>query len=87
MELLMILFMLLRRFYPILVGNGTLSLELGVLDYSLIVILLILLFRLIFTAISVSSNVSGGVVLPMLAVGALSAFVLVKMYSLLDFEI
>ncbi|MBQ9124241.1 MAG: chloride channel protein [Acholeplasmatales bacterium] len=85
--LLMILFMLLRRFYPILVGNGSLSLELGVLDYSLIVILLILLFRLIFTAISVSSNVSGGVVLPMLAVGALSAFVLVKTYSLLDSEI
>ena len=85
--LLIILFMLLRRFNPILVGNGSLTLELGVLDYSLIIILLILLFRLIFTALSVSSNVSGGVVLPMLAAGALSAFILVKLYSIFDSEI
>lgn len=84
---LLILFMCLRKFFPLLSGNGMLSLELSVLDYGILTILLVLLFRLVFTGFSVSSNVSGGVVLPMLAVGSLIAMIVIKMFSLIDVEI
>ncbi len=82
--ILVIGFMLLRRYQPILSGNGSDILDLGVIDYSLIILIIILLFKLLATALSVSACVSGGVVLPMLAVGALCGYILVKGYSYYD---
>lgn len=82
--ILVIGFMLLKRLEPILSGNGAKALELNVIDYSLIIIFITLLFRMIATALSASSCVSGGLVLPMLAVGALCGFLLVKGYSYFD---
>lgn len=82
--ILVIGFMILRRFEPILSGNGANALELNVMDYSLIIIFIILLFKLLATALSTSACVSGGLVLPMLAVGALCSFLLVKAYSFYD---
>ena len=80
-------FMILRRFFPVLIGNGLDSLNIEVLDYSLLIILGIFLFRLIFTSISISSNLSGGLVLPTLAIGSLVAILSVKGISLLFPEI
>lgn len=85
--ILVVIFLLIRKYYPILVGNGMIALEKNVLDYSLISVLFILIFRLIFTSISVSSNVSGGVVLPMLAIGALGSNLLIKVLANYDSNI
>lgn len=75
---LLILFMMLRRYFPVLVGNGMDSLEPTLIDYTLLMIFSILLFRLIFTSLSMSSNVSGGAVLPTLAIGSLTAIIFIK---------
>ena len=75
---LLVLFMLLRRYLPILSGHGLDSLKVDVLDYSLLAILGIFTFRLIFTSVSISSNLSGGLVLPTLAIGSLVAILAVK---------
>ncbi|MBE6136940.1 MAG: hypothetical protein E7176_00905 [Erysipelotrichaceae bacterium] len=85
--LLLVGFMILRRFCPILCGNGSNSLQLDVIDYSLVAIIGILLFRLAFVGFSSSAYTSGGLVLPMLAVGALASFILVKIYSFIDSSI
>ena len=84
---LIISFMILRRFCPVLSGNGSLALELDIIDYSLIAIIGVMLFRLLFTGLSASAYVSGGLVLPMLAVGALCGFLVVKVYSFIDSSI
>lgn len=84
---LIISFMVLRRFCPVLSGNGSLALELDIIDYALIAIIGILMFRLLFTGLSASAYVSGGLVLPMLAVGALCGFLVVKVYSFIDSNI
>lgn len=76
--LLLVLFMILRRFYPVLIGNGMDSLNPNIIDYSLLMIFSILVFRLIFTSFSMSSNISGGAVLPTLAVGSLTAILFIK---------
>ena len=79
--MLLILFMLLRRFFPLLVGSGLDSIDINILDYSLLIIFSILLFRLIFTSLSMSSNISGGAVLPTLAIGSLTAILFIKAVS------
>ncbi|MBQ3253739.1 MAG: chloride channel protein [Acholeplasmatales bacterium] len=85
--ILIIVFMLVRRFVNDVSGAGGGLLSLDIFDYSLLILFIILVGRLIGTAISVSSNTSGGVVLPMLAVGAITADILIKIYSLIDSDI
>lgn len=80
-SMLLVLFMLLRRFFPVLVGSGLDSIDINILDYSLLIIFSILLFRLIFTSLSMSSNMSGGAVLPTLAIGSLTAILFIKAVS------
>ncbi len=77
-------FMVLRRFYPLISGSGANVLDLTIFDYSLGFVLIVLVSRLIGTVISSSSNVAGGLVLPMLALGALVAASIIKAYSYID---
>lgn len=78
---LLVLFMVLRRYFPVLIGNGMDSIDPNILDYSLLIILGILSFRLIGTAFSMSSNISGGAVLPTLAIGSLISILYIKCIS------
>ena len=79
--ILLVLFMMLRRYAPILIGNGIDSLNVTIVDYSLAIILCIFIFRLICTMFSLNSNMSGGLVLPTLAIGSLISILLVKVVS------
>lgn len=82
--ILLIVFMLISRYHPLLVGSGANLLNPTVVDYSLIIILGILIFRLIGTAVSANASISGGIVLPTLALGAVSADLVVKIIGLID---
>ena len=79
--ILLVLFMMLRRYEGILIGNGIDSLDVNVIDYSLAIILCIFIFRFIGTVFSLNSNMSGGLVLPTLAIGSLTGIILVKVLS------
>ena len=84
---LLIVFMLISRYHPLLVGSGANLLNPTVVDYSLIIILGILIFRLIGTALSANASISGGIVLPTLALGAVSADLVAKVLGLINPEI
>ena len=85
--ILLIVFMLISRYHPLLVGSGANLLNPTVVDYSLIIILGILIFRLIGTALSANASISGGIVLPTLALGAVSADLVAKVLGLINPEI
>lgn len=82
--ILLIIFMLLGRFHPVLVGSGSNLLNSSIIDYSLIIILGILIFRLIGTALSANASISGGIVLPVLALGAIMSDLIIKILTLID---
>ena len=81
---LIIFFILLKRFMPFLTGSGLGALSLDILDYALITILGFLVFRVIVTALAVSSLASGGIVLPMVCMGGLIGLFVVKFVSKFD---
>lgn len=85
--ILLILFMILKRYYPVLVGSGSIVFTFDFTDMYIITIIGILLFRLIFSSISTSSNICGGMVLPMMSIGALLGVILVKIISIWDSNI
>ena len=85
--LLIILFITLRRFMPLLTGSGLSLLKLDTMDYLLIAILSFLMFRVLTTALAVSSSVSGGIVLPMLCMGGLVGLATVKLIGKWDSNI
>lgn len=85
--MLLIIFMVLKRYYPLLVGSGSYILTFDFNDFYIITIIGILLFRLIFTSISASSNVCGGMVLPMMSIGAILGNIFVKVISIWDTNI
>lgn len=82
--ILVIVFMLLRKFYPIFVGSGSIILSTNIYDMWLVCLVGLLIFRLIFSGLSANSNVSGGIVLPMLAIGALGGEIIVNIISKFD---
>lgn len=82
--ILLVIFMLLKVFYPYLSGNGSAMFDLSIIDLGIFLLIISLLFRIFGTALSVSSHTSGGVVLPMLAVGALAGYIVVALVSLFD---
>ena len=82
--LLLVVFMLLKVYCPYLSGNGSLMFNLSIIDLGILMLGVTLIFRIFGTALSVSSHTSGGVVLPMLAVGALSGYIVVSLISLID---
>lgn len=85
--LLLVLFMILRRYYPIFVGSGISTLDPTIVDYSLLFIFGVFLFRLIVTSVNACSNLSGGLVLPTLAIGSLIGILIVKIFCNLIPEI
>lgn len=85
--ILIVIFITLSRFFPVIVGSGSGLLKSDLFSYSILIILLIIIFRLFGTALSISSNTSGGLVLPTLAVGAVTPQILIKAYSLIDNDI
>ena len=84
---LMVLCMILVRFYSVSVGSGIRILSTDLLSGSLIAIILLFIFRLSFTSLSLSSYSSGGLVLPTLAIGCLVSLIVVKIASLLNSSI
>lgn len=85
--LLLIAFMIIARFHPILVGSGSLILSLDIVDYSLLILFGLLVFRLIATAISANSNISGGIVLPTLALGVICGSIIVNIIGVFDSDV
>lgn len=81
---LLVVFMILARFHPVLVGSGSNLLNPNIVDYSLIIILGILVFRIIATAVSANTSISGGIVLPTLALGAIAADLIAKILGLIN---
>jgi len=77
-------FYLLKRFYPLVTGNGDALIESSILDKGLLVIFLIMLVRFIFMLISENANISGGSVLPLLALGALMGEFIVRIVEKRD---
>lgn len=84
---LLIIFMLLRVYFPHLSGSGSMMFELSIIDLGITILCFSLLFRILGTALSVSSHTSGGIVLPMLAVGALAGYLVVTFGGLFDVKI
>lgn len=73
-------YMVLRRFYPFLVGSGSSLFEAGLIDYAWYAIIGILLFRIVNTSLSFEASLSGGVVVPALAMGAVLSDLLVNLF-------
>lgn len=74
-------FMLLNRYYPILSGNGDYAAENNLFDYGILVLFLVMLGRLCLMILSESSYVSGGSVLPLLALGAILGEIIIIVFS------
>ena len=79
-----LLFMLFRRYIPYLVGTGNQIITAQMYTKGLDILLGILIFRLLGTAVSSNLSISGGLVLPMLTVGALGADIAVSFVSIWD---
>ena len=74
-------FFLLKKYYPLLSGNGDMAIDLSILDKGLFIILLIMIIRFIFMILSENANVSGGTVLPLIALGAILGEIIVSIIS------
>lgn len=74
-------FFLLKKYYPLLSGNGDMTIDLSILDKGLFLILLIMIIRFIFMILSENANVSGGTVLPLIALGAILGEIIVSIIS------
>ena len=74
-------FFLLKKYYPLLSGNGDMAIDLSILDKGLFIILLIMITRFIFMILSENANVSGGTVLPLIALGAILGEIIVSIIS------
>lgn len=74
-------FFLLKKYYPLLSGNGDMAIDLSILDKGLFLILLIMIIRFIFMILSENANVSGGTVLPLIALGAILGEIIVSIIS------
>lgn len=81
---LLVIFMFLRAYIPYLSGSGSAMFDLKIIDLGLVMLVISLLIRIVGTAFSVSSHTSGGIVLPMLAVGALTGYLTVSLCSVFD---
>jgi H+/Cl- antiporter ClcA len=81
---LIIICMVLVRFYNVSVGSGSRILTANLLSGSLITLILLFLFRLLFTSLSLSAYTSGGLVLPTLAIGCLASLIIVKIVSIFN---
>lgn len=84
---LIVIFITISRYYSVMVGSGNKLLNSDLFSYSIFIIIVILLFRLFATALSISSNTSGGLVLPTIAVGAVASQIIIKAYSLINNDI
>lgn len=80
-------FLILTRLKPLFTGSGELLIEENILDISLIVLFIMLLARLIFMFLSESSYLSGGSVLPLLAIGAIVSNILIIIMDKLGISI
>ncbi len=74
-------FIVLRRYQPYSVGNGANVLKTIFEDQTLYFLILILLARFIFMLISENSYVSGGVVLPLMVLGAICADIIIWFFN------
>jgi len=74
-------FFLLKKYYPLLSGNGDMAIDLSILDKGLFLMLLIMIIRFIFMILSENANVSGGTVLPLIALGAILGEIIVSIIS------
>lgn len=74
-------YMVLRRFYPFLVGDGSFLFENGLLDFTWFAILGVLLFRIFNTSLSFKASLSGDVVVPALAMGAILSDLIVSLFT------
>ncbi len=74
-------FLILRRYQPYSVGNGANVLKTIFEDETLYFLILILFGRFIFMLISENSYVSGGVVLPLMVLGAISADIIIWFFN------
>lgn len=70
-------FMILTRYKALFSGSGELSVEENLLDYSLLFLFGLLIIRAFGMMMSESSYLSGGSVLPLLALGAISANIII----------
>ena len=84
---LMTLCLILVRFYSMSVGSGSRILSAELLSGSLISLIVLFMFRIIFSSLSLSAYTSGGLVLPTLAIGCLVSAIVVKIISLFDVNI
>lgn len=81
---LLIVFLIIKRYFSLILGGGSDLISLDLIDYSILALVGMLLFRVFATSISVTSYISGGMVFPLLAIGALVGISLVKAYSFID---
>lgn len=80
-------FMLISRFKPILAGSGEFVMEEYLLDYSLLFLFALLFIRLMLMFISESSYLSGGSVLPLLAIGAVISNIVIVLFDKMGINI
>lgn len=74
-------FFLLKKYYPLLSGNGDMAIDLSILYKGLFLMFLIMIVRFIFMILSENANVSGGTVLPLIALGAILGEIIVSIIS------
>ena len=82
LPLILFLFIMLRRYFPISVGSGSFILDNDLLDVSLWILLIVLVIRTVTTGVCNSSLTSGGLTLPMLAMGVLIGKIVTHFFGL-----
>ncbi len=87
LPIFILIFMVIKRNNSLLVGSGIEIISADSTDVSLLIIVGILVFRLIGTAISANQTISGGLVLPMIACGALVGDLIVTLISSWDEDV
>lgn len=80
----MVVFLALRKYYPYFATSGSSIIENSLLNLGLLYCLGLLIYRIIATAISANQKISGGLVLPMLAVGYVVGSIVVGFLSIID---
>ena len=82
-----LIMILLKRYYPILTGGGGNFISNSYYDLSIILLLVLLVGRLLLTGLGTNSTLSGGIVIPMIAIGAIASDFGVSVFGLLDSNI
>jgi len=76
---LAIMFMIFIKYLPYLANAG--SELLNIIDLNIFLLIGLLIYRIIFTSLSTNACVSGGIVLPTLAIGSILAGIVVSIFK------